>query len=175
MCKLQQGTCCYLSHTLGSYSAHHMCWTGISVRVRKKLMHVGLSFRSGEMQRHSYVRSYKTMKGRITGLLCIDVWVIMKTACGLVYLYSQNVSSFIPWDSTSGWRSSFSFTAQRKGHHLVYNEHLVYNLLVSWQVRVIATKQTQIPHCLGQFPTTTMFTCEVGLSLSLNWVIVCEK
>ena len=29
------------------------------------------------------------------------------------YLYSQNVSSFMPWDSTSGWRSSFSFTAHK--------------------------------------------------------------
>lgn len=27
------------------------------------------------------------------------------------HLYSQKVSSFISWDSTSGWRSSFSFTA----------------------------------------------------------------
>lgn len=31
----------------------------------------------------------------------------------LAYLYSQKVSSFMPWDSKSGWRSSFSFTTER--------------------------------------------------------------
>lgn len=30
------------------------------------------------------------------------------------YLYSQKVSSFMPWDSTSGCRSSFSFTGAKK-------------------------------------------------------------
>lgn len=30
------------------------------------------------------------------------------------HLYSQKVSSFMPCDSTSGWRSSFSFTAHEK-------------------------------------------------------------
>lgn len=39
--------------------------------------------------------------------------VVRRRSEGDAYLYSQNVSSFMPWDSTSGWRSSFSFTAHK--------------------------------------------------------------
>ena len=85
--------------------------SGVSLAVRVLLMHVGCSFGSGEMQNRVVTLSDGTSFRKYLSPPSVDghlksVWC---------YLYSQNVSSFIPWDSTSGWRSSFSFTATNHG------------------------------------------------------------
>lgn len=81
----------------------HACWGVFSVR--------------GKVQKKHYWKEKmdKTANtGEIRWQLRVNCSEVMKRRSeGDAYLYSQNVSSFMPWDSTSGWRSSFSFTAHK--------------------------------------------------------------
>lgn len=73
---------------------------------------------------------------------------------GSAYLYSQNVSSFMPWDSTSGWRSSFSFTAHKmKKRYQWFPQETAANedRCVPWLVTLFEQVWVSVPGSLHLF------------------------
>ncbi len=75
---------------------------------------------------------------------------------GVAYLYSQNVSSFMPWDSTSGWRSSFSFTVHKmKRRYQWFPQEMAANEdhFVPWLLC-----------CLNKFESQSLTPCTYSLN-----------
>lgn len=111
----QLGDTTALYHILSSYSAHQMssteemwgsmwtsCMLGCLSSERRKAERI--TERGRRWKRPLAEETFILLR-----LNCIEV--VKYCSKVFAYLYSQNVSSFMPWDSTSGWRSSFSFTA----------------------------------------------------------------
>lgn len=76
------------------------------VRLLVNLVDSGKSFFFSERKNADRIRQKEDEKS-------IRSLVVRVFSLEDAYLYSQNVSSFMPWDSTSGWRSSFSFTVHK--------------------------------------------------------------
>lgn len=94
MCE-QHWFCCYcLAHTCGGYfSLLHVQssgWFGAGFQTKEKM--------------------HRLQGNSVRGCCHSATMCAVNLGGGLKYLYSQKVSSFMPWDSKSGCRSSFSFT-----------------------------------------------------------------
>lgn len=65
-------------------------------------------------------RLKKQKKCHFLSTLCHCGLLPLQERRSAAHLYSQKVSSFISCDSTSGWRSSFSFTAEKGRTHIFF-------------------------------------------------------
>ncbi len=116
MCE-QHWFCCYcLAHTChGYFSLLHVQssgWFGAGFQTKEKM--------------------HRLQGNSVRGCRQSATMCVINLGGGLKYLYSQKVSSFMPWDSKSGCRSSFSFTesTQESIVHLEKLTHILYIYII---------------------------------------------
>lgn len=98
-------------HILHSYLVRQMSSTGEAWGSVGTLWILGRLF--SESKKAEIIIARRKWKKRGADIHRVAVVRRCSHGEGDAYLYSQNVSSFMPWDSTSGWRSSFSFTVHK--------------------------------------------------------------